>query len=87
MKHMNEMYDNGYFKACLDIYHLIENTNDFTPRVRSVKKYNAMIKGVLKEILQNSLSRETFKNWGGDSLIYVSEDGKTVRIMDQNRHI
>ena len=83
MEHINEMYDKGYFKACLDIYNLLE---DFGQCTRSVRKYRTMTQGILKEILQNSISRETFKMYGGNCAIYVSEDGKTVRITDKSRH-
>lgn len=85
MEHINEMYDKGYFKACLDIYNLLEDFGKHSQCTRSVKKYRTMTQGILKEILQNSISRETFKTYGGNSAIYVSEDGKTVHITDRSR--
>ena len=85
MEHINEMYDKGYFKACLDIYNLLEDFGKHPFCRRSVKKYRTITQAILKEILQNSISRETFKMYGGNSAIYVSEDGKTVRITDKSR--
>ena len=85
MEHINEMYDKGYFKACLDIYNLLEDFGKLPFCRRSVKKYRTITQGILKEILQNSISRETFKMYGGNCAIRVSEDGKTVRIIDKSR--
>ena len=85
MEHINTMYDKGYFKACLDIYNLLEVYGKLPFCRRSVKKYRTITQAILKEILQNSISRETFKMYGGNCAIYVSEDGKTVRITDKSR--
>lgn len=85
MEHINEMYDKGYFKACLDIYNLLEDFGKLPFCRRSVKKYRTITQGILKEILQNSISRETFKMYGGNCAIYVSEDGKIVHITDKSR--
>lgn len=65
VENINVMYNQGYYKALLDIRNEIEIlTNGFT-ELKSKKKYVKLIQSMMKLLTENSELTDTFRRYGG----------------------
>lgn len=65
IQNINTMYNQGYFKALLDIRNEIEIlTRNFT-ELKSKKKYAKCIQSMLQILTENSELEDNFRTYGG----------------------
>lgn len=65
IQNINTMYNQGYFKALIDIKNEIEILTKEITELKSKKKYANCIQSMLKILTENSELEDNFRTYGG----------------------